>query len=113
VTVIPTSSSEPIDAAWLQEYIDCCLRDDDIFRLEVLAGIVLVGPLSQGKKSTQEVHSLLQTWGTEWVEFVANEGNLRPGPHLIVGKALWRVFRLCDDVQNTFLIIVRGPNMEG
>ncbi|KAK4696739.1 hypothetical protein P7C71_g1241, partial [Lecanoromycetidae sp. Uapishka_2] len=111
-TIIPIESW-PIDAAWLHEYVDSRLEDDDVLRLEFLSGIVFVGPAIE-ENTSPEVDSLLQRWGTTWTKYVlADSNSYQGGPHLTVGKALWRVFRLYDDVQNAFLITVKGPNKEG
>ncbi len=75
--------------------------------------VVFVGPALNGSISS-EVRSLLQGWGTDWVEHVSKDSHkFQPGPHIAVGKALWRVSRLYDDIQNTFLITVKGPNTDG
>jgi hypothetical protein len=106
VTIIPLPEDGYIPRTWLQIKIDNYHTSDDVFRDEFLAGIVFGSRVGRKFDLTHDVEALLQDWGTHWVGMLtqATADPSEPvGPHAVAKSSLWQVFRLCEDVNGTFL----------
>ena len=114
ITILPVPNELQISAFWLRERIHHFLEIDDVFSREFLAGIVFnIGPDGQ-LSLTDDVSSLLASWGTRLIGIVQDTvpvTAVTAGPHLIAHGSLWQVFGLQDDTNSTFVsaFVPRAP----
>ena len=108
----PLGQQDVIDGTWLDAHIADCLKLDDVFRVEFLQNILLIS--HSCVQVPDDVMSLAkERWGTQTIKSViADESTLSSGLYVTCGRSLYKVYRLFDDLQGTFLISTQ-PGTEG
>ena len=103
VTLLKWPRHQEPSVEWMNKRIETWLKSDDVFRREFLDGIVLIAEESRNLSSVTE--SLRNVWKASWILFLDSRSLPRDfpaGPHLVLDRKLYRVFRVYDDVGNAF-----------
>ena len=115
MTVLPTKLSTSPTVDQLHSYVDHVLWQDDVFRMEFLANILLVDDPDNTGTTNQTVHGLTRYYGSTILSLKPQSHHLRqlaPGPYLIAEGSLWQVSRLYDDAQGAFMVGVEPSGAE-
>ena len=110
MTVLPWTAHDKVNSAWVASLVDDWLRQDDVFRLEFLQGIVVVAD----EDSMMNPADLPASFGTKWTTFLKADSklaNVSPGPYVVWNNELCKLFRVCDDSQLAF-ITATNPQVE-
>ncbi|KAK0102662.1 hypothetical protein ONS95_006266 [Cadophora gregata] len=99
-----------MNAAWLKTYVQQQMEVDDVFDTAFLHGIIFTGSGQEPDGLVAaDLNALLTSWGTTWSKYMAEDRPHRPASGLYVWKAnaLWRAYRLFDDLYGSFMTATR------
>ncbi|KAI9794811.1 MAG: hypothetical protein M1816_002939 [Peltula sp. TS41687] len=106
VTTVPVGQHEKMSKESLRSKLTFGLQHDDVFRHEFLTRVLFVGRSEREDCVEPEVGHMVDSWG-ECLYLDSRacaDSTICAGPHLIAEGALWRVFRLYDDMQGAFMV---------
>ena len=97
-------------ANWLEGFFNG--SKDDVLSQSFAKGLLL---RSNGTEIeiTSEAEALLDSWGNRWIHKLQAEAAIPPGPYFYQDNALWKVLRLYDDYQGTFVLATKPKDEDG
>ena len=99
----------------LDTYVEEYLKVDDVFRVEFMNGIILLG---EGEET--EIPPIKQhrsgKWPIVWSTSLPcgrGEPNEVLGPHIVDRESLFKAYRLYDDIYSSFMMTTRPDTGAG
>lgn len=91
-----------VTVEWMKHIIATHERDDDVFRRDFLATVILSGAKEGEFDVRQEARDYLTSLGNQRVVLLpCRSPAVLPGPYLLVGKHVRDVWRIVDDSHGT------------